>query len=234
MSLRLLILQIELVMLPFPGFTFIVFFFLNSRFCSSFSRRKPTTSELHLLLWALLYFRTPFCYWWLIMKKGDLTLYRSPNLTRRRVQKRNSALLCFYHQCSFHLAPYVFLFSKSPLLFSHFLSFLFFVFDIDLTKAKNKILVYKFLKHGDERLHTKSKEIKGKIEMWKRNSSLGSQLFSYRQPRKNVSKINLPLLWAIFLFFQRFLPFSCYFSLVIWRPSHTTSKTVFSHSARNW
>ena len=62
MSLRLLILHNELVMLPFPSFTLIVFIFLNSRSCSSFSRRKPTTSKLHLLLWALLYFRTPFCY----------------------------------------------------------------------------------------------------------------------------------------------------------------------------
>ena len=31
-----------------------------------------------------------------------------------------------------------------------------------------------------------------------------------REPRKNVLKINLLLLWAIFLFFQRSLPFSCY------------------------
>ena len=39
---------------------------------------------------------------------------------------------CFYSQCHFHLATHVFLSLQIfPLLFSHFLSFLFFVFDID-------------------------------------------------------------------------------------------------------
>ena len=57
---------------------------LNSRSCSSFSGRKPTTSELHLLH-------------------------------------------CIYSKCHFHLSR------SFPLLFSHFLSSLFFVFNIRLS-----------------------------------------------------------------------------------------------------
>ena len=67
------------------------------------------------------------------------------------------------------------------------------------------------------------------MEMWKRNSS---ELFSYREPRKNVLKINLLLLWAIFLFFHVFFIFVI-FSQVTWL-QHTMSKMMFSHSEQNW
>ena len=40
--------------------------------------------------------------------------------------------------------------------------------------------------------YTKSKEIKCKVELWKKkNSSPGSQLFSDREPRKNVLKFKI-------------------------------------------
>ena len=49
--------------------------------------------------------------------------------------------------------------------------------------------------------YIKSKKLKFKMEMWKRNSSPALQLFTYKEPRKNVLKINLLLLWTIFSFF---------------------------------
>ena len=48
-----------------------------------------------------------------------------------------------------------------------------------LGRAKTNDQLTSCLKHRDERLQIKSKEIKCKMEMWKRNSLLGSQLFSY-------------------------------------------------------
>ena len=73
--------------------------------------------------------------------------------------------------------------------------------------------------------YTKSKDIKCKMEIWKRNSSPGSQLFSYREPRKNLLKVKLLLLWAIFpCFFHSCLPFSCYF---------LTSDLTFSTNVKN-
>ena len=47
--------------------------------------------SLLLIMLALLHFRTPFCYWWLIMKKCSWKLYHSPNPNPRRVQKCNNA-----------------------------------------------------------------------------------------------------------------------------------------------
>ena len=62
-------------------------------------------------------------------KSSDLNSRSCSSLSRRKLS--TSMLLFFYHQCHFHLAHYVFLSLQIfPLLFSHFLSFLFFVFDI--------------------------------------------------------------------------------------------------------
>ena len=69
--------------------------------------------------------------------------------------------------------------------------------------------------------------------MWKRNSS---ELSNYREPRKNILKINLLLLWAIFMCFLMQQVFSIFLLFFHKRPDvqHTTLKMMFSHSEQNW
>ena len=72
------------------------------------------------------------------------------------------------------------------------------------------------------------------MEMWKRNSSPGLQLFTYKELRKNVLKINLLLLWTIFSFLIGLFKFLVIISLVTWRLAHNVKKMMFSHSEQNW
>ena len=73
---------------------------------------------------------------------------------------------------------------------------------------------------------TKSEEIKYKMEMWKRNSSPGSQPFSYRKPRKNMLKTNL-FLWVLFrcIFIAAFY-FLVIFSQETWLLAYNIKNSV--------
>ena len=65
--------------------------------------------------------------------------------------------------------------------------------------------------------YTRDKEIKCKMEMCKRNSSA-----SYREPRKNVLKNNLLLLWTIFLcFFIGLFHYLVIFPQMTWHSAHS-------------
>ena len=81
-----------------------------------------------------------------------------------------------------------------------------------LGRAKTNDQLTSCLKHRDERLQIKSKEIKCKMEMWKRNSLLGSQLFSTGwEPRRNV----LLTYYKLTSFVSDFPPFSIFYLLAV-------------------
>ena len=68
------------------------------------------------------------------------------------------------------------------------------------------------------------------VEAWRRNSL---ELCSYREPRKNILKINLLLLWVIFLcFFIGLFNFRVIFSQVTWRSAHNVKNNVLKF--RTW
>ena len=94
--------------------------------------------------------------------------------------------------------------------------------------GKNKKLVYKLFKTWPRKTSYIPRVVK-----WKCEKEIVHLVHDYsvtgREPRKNVLKINLLLSWTIFLFFQRYLPFSCYmFSQVIWRLAHNIKNDVLT------
>ena len=108
---------------------------------------------------------------------------------------------------------------------------------VDLRKGGNKRLVYKLFKSWPRKARVKKSSVK-----WKCEKEIVHMVHNYsvtgREPRKNVLKVNLLILWAIFLFFQRSLPFYCYIYFHKWPDvqkwcSHTqiiTGRTWYNKS----
>ena len=101
---------------------------------------------------------------------------------------------------------------------------------IDLRKRGNKRLVCKLLTTWRQKAIPR--EIKCKMKIGKSNGLPDLQLFSYRNPRKNILKINLLLLLAIFpCFFVAAFHFLVIFSQVVRLSPHNVKNNVATFRA---